>query len=35
MKVVFPVEYCPRSKTEGLASKSDSVRQAEKKEPNL
>ena len=35
MKVVFPVEYCPRSSTEGLASKSDSVRQAEKKEPNL
>ena len=35
MKVVFPVLYCPSSSTEGLASKSDSVRQAEKKEPNL
>lgn len=35
IKVVFPVEYWPSSSTEGLASKSESVRQAEKKEPNL
>jgi hypothetical protein len=35
MKVVLPVEYWPRRRTEGLASKSPSVRSGEKKWPNL
>ena len=35
MKVVLPVEYCPSSKTDGLASKSLSVSSGLKKWPNL
>ncbi len=35
MKVVLPVEYCPSSSTDGLASKSLSLMRGLKKCPNL
>ena len=35
MNVLFPVLYCPSSRTEGLASKSPSLSRGLKKWPNL